>query len=161
MAYQTNDGFYYPYANPSMFMQPMQPQFQPVQQVQQNNPLHNQKPLNTGMIWVQGEAGARNYLMAPDTTLPLWDSDAQTIYIKSTDKTGKPDIQIIDYVIREPDTPNQNGVSFDNYAKRSELELLCQKIDSLKDQIDSLTKHDHNDNRSNSNSNNGGKHNGK
>lgn len=38
-----------------------------------------------GIIWVQGENGANNYNLAPNSLMPLWDSERQTIYLKSTD----------------------------------------------------------------------------
>ena len=28
-----------------------------------------------GVIWVQGEAAAKSYLIAPGSTVPLWDSE--------------------------------------------------------------------------------------
>lgn len=33
-----------------------------------------------GMIWVQGENGANNYSLAPNSLIPLWDSERQTIF---------------------------------------------------------------------------------
>ena len=47
--------------------------YQPYQQPQTNN----------GIIWVQGEAGAKSYLVAPNNTVQLWDSEDQKIYLKS------------------------------------------------------------------------------
>ena len=38
---------------------------------------------NSGITWVQGEAGAKSYLVAPNTTVQLWDSEAQRIYLKA------------------------------------------------------------------------------
>lgn len=94
MAY--NSGFpvgYQPaqimYPQPN-YQQPVQQQPQPVPQATQTNP----------MIWVQGETGAKSYLLAPNTTLPLWDSERQTIYLKSADASGMPSMKILDYTIR-------------------------------------------------------------
>lgn len=56
-----------------------QPTYQP--QMPQNQP-------NSAMIWVQGESGAKSYLVAPNTTVVLFDSESQTIYLKSADATG-------------------------------------------------------------------------
>lgn len=97
------------------FMQYAQPQ---------NNPTSN-------MIWVQGEAGAKSYLLAPNNTLPLWDSEAQTIYIKSVDASGMPTMKILDYTIREntntPHTAPLNDVG-DKYATKEELEAFKGEI---------------------------------
>ena len=48
---------------------------QPAPQPQQPAP---QQPQG-GFIWVQGEAGRKAYLVAPNTTVQLWDSEKQTI----------------------------------------------------------------------------------
>lgn len=61
----------------------------------------NQQTQNNPIIWVSGEAGAKAYLVAPNTTVQLWDSEAQTIYLKSADTSGMPTMKILDYVIRE------------------------------------------------------------
>ena len=93
--------FVYP-QNPQNYPQPVQqaaPVQQPMQQQMQNNP----------MIWVQGETGAKSYLLSPNTTLPLWDSEAQVIYLKSSDASGMPSMKILDYTIRDTSLP-QNQV---------------------------------------------------
>ena len=38
-----------------------------------------------GVIWVQGEAAAKSYLVAPGCTVQLWDSEKKVIYLKSAD----------------------------------------------------------------------------
>ena len=78
-----------------------------------------------GVIWVQGEAGAKSYLVAPNTTVQLWDSEAQTIYLKSADASGMPSIKVLDYTIREA-VPAQG-----QYATKDELASLSKKIDEL------------------------------
>lgn len=69
--------------------QPYFPQYQ--QQSQQNS----------GLIWIQGEAAAKSYLVAPNTTVALWDSESQTVYLKSCDASGMPSMKVLDYTIRE------------------------------------------------------------
>ena len=41
-------------------------------------------------IWVQGEAGANAYMMLPNSTVWLMDSQDQYLYIKRTDAVGRP-----------------------------------------------------------------------
>ena len=53
------------------------------QQVTQSQP-------QTGIIWVQGEAGAKSYLVAPAQSVLLMDSESEVFYIKSTDVSGMP-----------------------------------------------------------------------
>lgn len=118
MAY--NNGF--PVNYPQYYPQYQQPQQQaPAQQTPQSNP----------MIWVQGETGAKSYLLAPNTTLPLWDSERQTIYLKSADASGMPSMKIIDYTIREQaqsqTAPVTTEVKID-YVTHDELKDLEDKI---------------------------------
>lgn len=68
--------------------QPMQQNFQQMQTPPQAQPMETQK-INNGFIWVQGEAGAKAYLVAPNVRLPLWDSEDMFVYIKEADSTGK------------------------------------------------------------------------
>lgn len=91
---------------------------------QQTQPANN-------MIWVQGESGAKSYLLAPNTTLPLWDSEKQTIYIKSTDASGMPSMKVLDYTIREnANTPLQTPLNDKGkeYATKEELNALKGEI---------------------------------
>ena len=117
--------------------QPMyyQPAYQPVQQAA---PQQTQQTNNSGIIWVQGEAGAKSYLVAPNTTVQLWDSEKQTIYLKSADASGMPSMKTLDYTIREmpqaqAPTEPQNAPA---YATKEELAALNDQISALKKEID-------------------------
>lgn len=97
-------------------------------QIQQ--PIPQPQPQSNGLIWVQGEAGAKSYLVAPNNTLPLWDSEAQVIYLKSADASGMPSMKILDYTIRDaniaPKTPlNEKEVE---YVTREELTALKEEL---------------------------------
>ena len=100
MAY--NNGF--PVTYPQMYYQP---QYQP--QIPQQPPAQQ----NNGIIWVQGEAGAKSFLVAPNTTVQLWDSESQCIYLKSADASGMPSMKILDYTIRNQ-TPANAPMSASN-----------------------------------------------
>lgn len=63
---------------------------------QQIQPQYNQQG-NCDIIWVQGEAGAKSFLVSPNSTVQLWDSENQFIYLKSTDAYGKPTIRTFEY----------------------------------------------------------------
>lgn len=45
---------------------------------------------SNGLIWVQGEAGAKSYLVAPGNTLMLMDSEDKKFYLKTADASGMP-----------------------------------------------------------------------
>lgn len=129
MAY--NNGF--PINYPQMYYQPQfqAPQIQNVQQVQNQN---------SGIIWVQGEAGAKSYLVAPNTTVQLWDSENQVIYLKSADASGMPSMRILDYKIRETNQPVMaQGLSQsdDKYVTKEELKAYQ---DALEKRLQTLSK---------------------
>lgn len=103
---------------------PQYPAYQyPSQNSQQNN----------GIIWVQGEAGAKSYLVAPNTTVPLWDSESQVIYLKSADVSGMPSIKILDYTIRNahPATPSVLGNESVPYATKDDLKAIYDRLAAL------------------------------
>ena len=90
-----------------------------------------QQSVGAGITWVQGEAGAKSYLVAPGTTVALWDSETQTIYLKSADASGMPSMKVIDYTIRGGQPLNQNV----EYATKDDLEKLRAKIAEIKESL--------------------------
>lgn len=110
-----------------------QPQYQqPIQPTMQSPTVSNNG--NNGIIWVQGEAGAKSYLVAPNTTVQLWDSESQTIYLKSADATGMPSIKTLDYTIRESQNtiPHIAQSSMPDLSKYVTWDELEEKLNSLK-----------------------------
>lgn len=95
-------------------------------------PQYQQNNQQSGIIWVSGEAGAKAYMVAPNTTVQLWDSESQKIYLKSADASGMPSMRIIDYTIRDntPKGPNLGAQS--DYVTRSELQSVIDELNALK-----------------------------
>ena len=121
--------------------QPMfyQPQYQP--QFQQQTPTQP-APAQQNIIWVQGEAAARGYLMAPNTTLPLWDSESNTIFLKTTDAAGMPSMKVLDYTIRDTTPANApvaasaaQGNNSPAYATKADVDALTARIDALSAEV--------------------------
>lgn len=108
--------------------------YYPSQQVQQPQPQQN-----NGIIWVQGEAGAKSYLVAPNTTVQLWDSESQVIYLKSADASGMPSIKVLDYTIRDsaPKHPTPVGPQID-YATKEDIGALQGELNKLRDEMTTL-----------------------
>lgn len=53
--------------------------------------LRGQQPQqSSGLTWVQGEAGAKSFLLAPGQTVLLMDSEGDRFYLKSSDGSGMP-----------------------------------------------------------------------
>lgn len=113
--------------------------YQPQMQMQpQQQPQAQQQ--NGQMIWVQGETGAKSYLLTPNTTMPLWDSERQTIYLKSTDASGMPSMKILDYTIRDnpqPQVPIQEATPMPDFVTHDEFKKFERDI---KSQIRNLSK---------------------
>lgn len=152
------DNYYQPYGTQPYFAPQTQPMITPVNTTptytqpsysqrnwQQQYPVMNQQNYqqqnqqqnnNSNMVWVQGEAGAKAYVLPNNTTLPLWDSEAQVIYIKSVDASGKPSMTILDYVDRN--APVQEEKEKDEYVTKTDLDLLNNKFEAVSEQIDSL-----------------------
>lgn len=71
-------------------MTPYNQQFQPYSPLlQQNIPTQN-TVFDTGIIWVQGESGAKAYPVQPGKSLALFDSETEQFFIKSVDISGMP-----------------------------------------------------------------------
>lgn len=89
--------------------QQMYPQYNYVPQQQQ---VVQQAPVNdNGILWVQGEAGAKSWAVAPGKSVMLMDSESNTFYIKSSDNSGMPmPLRIFDYTERTVQH-NQNQIT--------------------------------------------------
>lgn len=104
-------------------MQPM-PQGQPMMPVQQTQP-------DNGMIWVQGEAGAKAYMVAPGNSVVLWDSEDHVIYIKSADAAGMPGMRVFEYVERTAAPRNVSVGNANQYVTRAEFEDFAARINQM------------------------------
>lgn len=105
------------------------PQYYPQVGTQMSSPQQNQQ--TNGIIWVQGEAGAKSYLVAPNTTVQLWDSEAQVIYLKSADASGMPSMKIIDYTIRDMTQPQPAQTVQQNYVTKDEFDEFKQQVQKM------------------------------
>lgn len=125
MAYMNQYGWQQPgayagYTPPEQITQMRQGYAQQMQQQQTGN----------GLIWVQGEAGARGYMVAPGQSVLLMDSERQTMYLKSADGSGMSTMRIYDYTERAAQTAQQSAAQ--SYATREEVEALRKEIAAMK-----------------------------
>ena len=121
---------YNPYLyNPYLY----QPFPQPTEGVQPIPQVNGQTKVNTpqtGLIWVQGEAGAKAYLVAPNQTVQLWDSEEKTIYLKSADASGMPSMKILDYTIRGEER-TEKKLDLSGYITRDEFEKRLSELKAV------------------------------
>ena len=104
------------------------PQYQMPQQNQQQS----------GINWVQGEQAAKAFLVAPNTTVQLWDSEEKVIYLKSADASGMPSMKVLEYTIRG-ETPEPTP-AVPEYATKDQLAALEEKIRAIQEEISAKRK---------------------
>lgn len=109
----------------SVGYQPMN--YQPINFAQSQYNQQNQQQASS-LIWVQGEAGAKSYMVAPNTTVQLWDSENQVIYLKSADASGMPSMKVLDYKIRDMQSPQQPVITHPDYVTREELSAFREQL---------------------------------
>ena len=94
----------------------------------QNNNLQQQSQSN--LNWVQGEASARAWLIAPNNTILLMDSEKNRFYIKSADNAGMPSMRIFEYTEIGNQMPTNTTINAE-YASKQDIEMLQARIDAL------------------------------
>lgn len=118
-------GNYYPTTyNPMMYSG-----FQP----QQYQPQQTQN----GIVWVQGEAGAKAHPVGAGQSALLMDSENNVFYIKSSDVSGMPlPLRIFDYRERNantsPATVQNPTIDTSIYVTKEELEKRLEEITGQK-----------------------------
>lgn len=106
---------YMPYIQQQM----QQNQFSQFQQTQPQIPTQN-------LIRVNGIDGAKAYQMTPNSTVALFDSNEDILYVKSTDGAGFPQIRKFRFVeIQESQTQQTENVDF---VSREEFENFKKEI---------------------------------
>lgn len=121
----------------SYFPAGYQPMYYPQQSQPQAQP--QQPQMNNGIIWVQGEAAAKSYPIAPNTSVPLWDSEANVIYIKSADMSGMPSIKILDYTMRDIASKSAEISPQSAFATKDDVEYLKDEIFALKSKFERMS----------------------
>lgn len=107
---------------PSMGMNPYQignPYLDRLNQMQAQPQMMQQAP-QQGLIRVTGIDGAKAYQMGPNGAVPLFDSNDDVFFVKSTDGAGFPTIRAFRFYPIE-DTPAQQSGDF---VTRQEFEEL-------------------------------------
>lgn len=120
-------------------------------QPQQNNNNWNQNNMqqtvqppqtNQGILWVQGEAAARSYLVVPNSTVLLMDSETNRFYLKSANNAGMPSMQIFEYSEVTQNTPQATQSDIKNldskYVTREEYSQLQAQYADILNKLDSF-----------------------
>ena len=132
--------------NYGQYYNPLQPQMDRLAQMQaQYQQQQPQVPqTNQGILWVQGEAGAKSYLVAPNTSVLLMDSENSQFYIKTTDQAGMPTLRTFVYqeVTGTPQNAHKQPETNldDKYVTRQEYNDLRGKYEELYGLLETATK---------------------
>lgn len=102
------------------------------------NPINytNQQPStpqsdSDARIWVQGEAGANSYLVAPNSFVRLWDSLSPVFYEKRADASGRPTTEIFEYKKRSEVAPMTSTNTINSAGYDEQLKKLEERISIL------------------------------
>ena len=135
--------YYAPFYRPTYYDQMQTPQNmnqfnQQYQQPMVTQPTVPAPQANNGLVWVQGEAGAKSYPIAPGCTVMLMDSEGERFYLKSADASGMPlPLRVFEYTERNnaPTGDFKVGTSDfsemdDRFVTREEFERRMASIGS-------------------------------
>ena len=106
---------------PATYQNPYMQQYQPQQQ-------------SGGLIWVQGESGAKSYPVSAGQSVLLMDSESNRFFIKSADVSGMPlPLRIFDYTERKDaakatDSASAATLDVSRFVTHEELESRIQAI---------------------------------
>lgn len=105
------------------------------------NQIPNQPIQTNGIIWVQGEASAKAYPVAPGNNVLLMDSETERFFIKSTDSSGMPQpLRIFSYEEITNDTKEKsNSDNLSDFVTKEEfyeLKKLVNKLNYRKEKKD-------------------------
>lgn len=104
---------------------------------QAQTPVPTPTQQNSGIVWVQGEAGAKSYLVGAGQSVLLMDSESSSFFIKSTDASGMPQpLRVFDYTERtqtHQNMPQAVDMNFDKFVTRAEFEELKASLNKRKE----------------------------
>lgn len=103
-----------------------------------------QAPTNNGLIFVDGEEQAKNYLVTPNNAVPLLERNMSFLYIKSADGAGMPTFKkykIID--VDNEETPTSFTEKHvckcgENFVSTQAFTSLQEEFAALRDEVDEL-----------------------
>ena len=109
---------------------PMQPVQQPIQS-------------NGGLIWVDNEEQAKNYLVAPNNVVPMFDKSSSAMYIKSSDGAGMPTFKKYKLIDVDEEMPKNAPKTYectcgDKFATKEQLNAVEGKINDILAMYDEL-----------------------
>ena len=107
---------------------------------------YQQMPIqsNGGLIWVDNEEQAKNYLVAPNNVVPMFDKNSPQMYIKSADGAGMPTFKkykLTDFEEADnaPKTPTEHKCTCgDKFVLKKDFEALQSDFEALRNEWETL-----------------------
>lgn len=85
---------------------------------------------SSGIVWVQGEAGAKSYLVGAGQSVLLMDSEGSCFYIKSTDPSGMPmPLRVFEYKERTQ-APSSSPAAATEYVTKEEFNAFKKSLEA-------------------------------
>ena len=97
------------------------PYYTPLQAASQQ-----QSQVQSSIIWVHGIQAANSFMIAPNSTVALWDIDSQKIFLKSADNSGMTSIRTLTYTSDDEEKQVQSAPC--KYVSYDDLENLENRI---------------------------------
>ena len=117
------------------------------QQMPMQQPMVQQQPVqsNGGLIWVDNEEQAKNYLVAPNNVIPMFDKSSTAMYIKSADGAGMPTFKRYKLIDMDEETSKNAPKTHectcgDKFATKEQVNALEGKINDLTAKYEELSK---------------------
>lgn len=115
--------------NPTLYNQYGQPQpyswYQPMQTMASAQTAA--QPVN-GLVSVTGMEGAKAYQLPPNSSMPLFDSNEDMLYLKTTDSGGFPTIRAFRFEAADSEEQPKDTAE---YATKEDLDALAAKVEEL------------------------------
>lgn len=117
----------------------------PMQQPMMQQPVQ-QMPIqsNGGLIWVDNEDQAKNYLVAPNNVVPMFDKNYPQMYIKSADGAGMPTFKkykLTDFeeADNDPKTSTEHKCTCgDKFVLKEDFQALQSEFEALRSEWEAL-----------------------
>lgn len=130
------------YYQPNFYSQPVPDQLAQYRQNYQPPMMAQPVPQNaspmagSAMVWVPGFQAAQEYLVAPNSAVALWDSNAPVVYLKQADSSGKPSLTVYDLVERTTPRTAQTApaapeIDTSAFITREEFARLAERVEAL------------------------------
>ena len=106
---------------------------------QQPNMMAVQNRQSNGIIWVNGEEGARAFVMAPNSNAILMDEvNEGRFYIKTTDNIGMCNIRTFNFKEVIDVTPANSAINSVQFATKQDIQELRDMMGSFESRLNSM-----------------------